>query len=169
MGHSQNLHALAGWAEVPGTFQDMRLLETLRGSAGTGVGGAGLHPALGLAPPRLPEHAAAAGAPSWGGLSHSAHARPSGVTQPCSPHSSSATQPVGPPQLETGPVLGVVRSNHSEAPRRPLGPRQSSLLSLLLSLIFSATVNPCLPLLLPQSSSGTVPAYFCFSLSRAGP
>lgn len=142
----------------------MRLVETLRSRCRNWVSGrAGLHPALGLGPStRLLEHAAAAGAPSWGGYL-TVHTRgPQGVTQPCSPHSSSATQPVGPPQPETGPVLGVVRSNHLEPPRRPLGPRR---VFASLSNFVSATMNLCLPLLLPQSSSGTVPAYFCFSLS----
>lgn len=98
---------------------------------------------------------------------------PQGVTQPCSPHSSSAMQPVAPfpplaPQAETAPVLGGGQQQPRGDALRPPRPQPFAALSAFvsehLSNVVSATTTLCLSLFWPQPSSRKVPVCFCFSL-----
>lgn len=100
---------------------------------------------------------------------------PQGVTQPCSPHSSSAMQPVpsSPHQPETGPVLGGGQEQPFSHPVALLAPaicsRVSASLSAFvsehLSNFVSATINLCRSLFMPQPFSGKVHLFLSVSVS----
>lgn len=99
-GHSRNLHALKGQTDGPGTFKNLRPGEDPREERQELGVWQGWGFSLGPGPLR---HAPGACSRSWGPLPGIVYLTvhtlgPQGVTQPCSPHSSSATQPVGPPQ-----------------------------------------------------------------------
>ena len=170
------VHALEDWAEGPGTFQNMMLVEPLRTRCRNWVTGRAGASALGLGlSAMLLEHAAQLGPlPRVAYLP--VHALgPQGVTQPCSPHSSPATQPVDPTQPEPGPVLGGGQSNDSEPPHCPLGPSPWQLrlcfplcfLSLSISDVVSAPRN--LSLFSPQSFPWKVPDCLFLSLTPSLP
>lgn len=128
-------------------------------------GGAGA-PALGPGlSTTLLERAAAAGAPFPGQFISGHTLGPQGVTQPCSPHSSSAMQPVGPPSLRQGLYLGVVRNEHSEPPHCPLGPCPPQP-ALLLSAFVSERLSDFVSEHLSDFVSTTI--ICCFSLPCSG-
>ena len=126
----------------------------LGGDTGTGcLAALGLQPWARASPPCSWSVQPQLGPPSWGSLSHTAHAWPSRGDPALLPtflfnHAAG------------GPHTGVVRSNHSDTPL-PSWPQPfaavsyfSPLLPLNISAFVSVTVNLCLP----PSFSGNVPA-----------
>ena len=93
------------------------------------------------------------GPPSWGSLSHTAHAWPSRGDPALLPTFLFSHAASGPhTALRQSLYLGVVRSNHSETPHCPLGPSPVQLclyFSLLLPL--SQSICVCLHLSLGMS------------------
>lgn len=148
-------------------------METLGGDVG-----AGCLAGLGLQPGPLhhaPGACSTAGAPAWGSLSHSAHARPSRGDPALLPtflFSHAAGGPLPPaPQAETGPVLGGGQQQPLRDTLLPSWPQPfaalsfvSALVSECLSNVVSATTNLCLSLFWPRSSPRKVPVCFCFRL-----
>ena len=110
-------------------------------------------------------HAPGACSRSWGPLPGVVYLTvhtlgPQGVTQPCSPHSSSAMQPVGPHSPETEPVLGGGQEQPLRDTPLPSWPQPFAAVSL--SLLLSLPQSICVYQFLPPSFSGNVPV--CLSL-----
>lgn len=144
MGHSQNLHAVKGSAGRPETFwntgpggdpqEEMLGLGVWQGG-GSSLGPGPLHRAPGAC-------SRSWGPPSWGSLSHSAHAWPSRGDPALLPTFLFSHAAGGPPTaLRQGLYLGGGQEQQLRAIPLPSWPQHFAAVSSLLSLLLSLSIS----------------------------